>query len=270
MALTHQRGWAAAGFRESPWYFTIADLWQRYETHARFPTPEELSTLYRERTAPLTQLPSDAARVVFAASGPKKKKKKKRASGSTVQLTELYEGRIVEHGEVSTRLEDWHDFFNALAFCAFPRAKWALHKRGYELWRQRIAPGTHKLPGARTPEQNALVLFDEGGIALAVHAHSAALLQPESSTFERDVARLWEQGEALPVPFGHALHEHLVASLPCPFGMLQIVTVDVALKPTSALRDAVDLALARDLADPACFTEPSPARGLSLTAATRP
>lgn len=268
MALTHQRGWAAQGFRESPWYFTIAELWQRFERHARFPTPDELSALYRDCTAQLPLLASDAARISFAAVGPKKKK---RARGSTVQLAELYEGRIVEHGEVNTRLEDWHDYFNALAFCAFPRAKWALHKRGYELWCQRIVPGAHKLPGARTPEQNALVLFDEGGIALAVHAHHAELLKsPESATFERDVAQLWDQGDALPVPFGHALHEHLIAGLPCPFGMLQIVTVDVALKPTSALRDAVDMALARDLADPACFTEPSPARGLSLGAARGP
>ena len=39
----------------------------------------------------------------------------------------LYEGKIVERDEVPTRLDDWHDLFNALAFISVSRAKWELH-----------------------------------------------------------------------------------------------------------------------------------------------
>jgi hypothetical protein len=43
-----------------------------------------------------------------------------------------YEMRIWARGEVVTRPDNWHDFFNALVWCTFPLAKAALNARHAE------------------------------------------------------------------------------------------------------------------------------------------
>lgn len=258
MAIVHQRGWAAEALHESPWYFPWERSWQHFAEAPSFPTPEQLSTLYQLRTGG-TDLPVDAARLRFVGAPAKKRKRK-----GPVQLSSLYEGQIVERGAVPTRACDWHDFFNALTFVAFPRAKWALHARQYRLLAARIDAHTRRLPGARTREQDALALFDEGGIALLVDENERVADDPD--TFEASALALCERGAALPVPFGHALPEHLVEGLECPLGTVHVVYSKFVGARRDTLLDALDQALARDLADPSRFTMPSPARGLSLPA----
>jgi hypothetical protein len=74
-----------------------------------------------------------------------------------------YEQRIFTLGEVSTRSRNWHDFFNALVWATFPRAKGACNAR-------QIAA---RLPGiVRTREQDRLTMFDEGGIITVTDPHS--------------------------------------------------------------------------------------------------
>lgn len=71
-----------------------------------------------------------------------------------------YEERIYATGEVPTRPDDWHDFFNAMAWCVWPRAKAtcnALHLA------QMGARGEAGLSG-RGPCRDALTQFDECGI----------------------------------------------------------------------------------------------------------
>lgn len=66
-----------------------------------------------------------------------------------------YEIHLFETGEVHTRTDNWHDFFNALAWLAFPRAKArinALHAAAI--------PGEG---GKRGPLRDLLTIFDEGG-----------------------------------------------------------------------------------------------------------
>lgn len=73
-----------------------------------------------------------------------------------------YEEHIFKTGEVPTRPDDWHDFFNALAWCVWPRTKAAcnvLHRQERDA---RIAAG---LPG-RGPRRDALTQFDECGIVV--------------------------------------------------------------------------------------------------------
>lgn len=257
MAIVHHRGWAAAAASESPWYFPLAPHWQAFASHSEFPSPDELSRLYAHRTH-TRALPEAAQRLRFVSSPAKKQRRE-----LPIQLGSLYEGKIVEHGEVPTRERDWHDFFNALTFVAFPRAKWALHERQYRLLQQRIGANTRRLPGARTREQDSLALFDEGGIALLVEPSQAALLGDEPDAFEVSVLELCERGAALPVPFGHALPEHLIEGLACPLGTLHVVVLELDQRLDSLLI-ALDEALFRDLSDPTRFLAPSLARGLSL------
>lgn len=95
---------------------------------------------------------------------------------------EGYEARIYASGEVPTRAGDWHDFFNALAWCAWPRTKAACNRLHLAELHARMAAG---LPG-RGPRRDALTQFDECGIVvvstdadipalLAAHAWEEAL-----------------------------------------------------------------------------------------------
>lgn len=250
MAIVHTRGFRPHVYRESAWFWPIAEPLARFDAHARFPRAEELSALYEERNAALGLPP---LRFVEAL-----KSKAKRGSGRPIVLGELYEGRIIERGEVPTRPDDWHDLFNALAFITFPRAKRALHLRQYELFRARITPTTVRLPNARTREQDALSLLDEGGLCIAAPPAVAASL----NSGERSLDDALSQGAAHAIPFGHALFEHLVADLPCPLATPYLLTVGTA--DEGALLGELDVALARALSDPSAFRAPSGVRGLSL------
>lgn len=257
MGIVHSAGFRPRIYDESPWYWPIAPLLARFDALGRFPQPEELSALYRERTEPLG-LPA----LTFVAAT---KSRKKRPRSEPIDPTELYEGRVLERAEVPTRLDDWHDLFNALSFIVFPRAKRALHARQYQIMKARIGPSDKRLPNARTREQDALSLFDEGGICIAApHALADAMHEIDDEHLRPELAR----GAVRVIPFGHALYEHLVAHLPCPFGAAHVVTLrDAPLaEHGSVLLDEVDLALSRALADPCAFSVPSAARGNALTA----
>ena len=115
-----------------------------------------------------------------------------------------YEPRIFMRGEVQMRAENWHDLFNVLVWLTFPRAKAALNRRHYEgLCAQRAAGAAN-----RGPQQDALTLFDEGGVIVATaNPELAALLRGHQWK-----ALFWQRraalGDAMAFHvFGHALYE---------------------------------------------------------------
>ncbi len=114
-----------------------------------------------------------------------------------------YECRIWESGEVETRPDNWHDWFNALVWLTFPRTKIAVSARHV----QAMAPAG----AVRGSERDALTHFDECGIAV----FSA---QPELLDLLRAfqwkalfVERRAEVERAMRfVVFGHATYERLL------------------------------------------------------------
>ena len=70
-----------------------------------------------------------------------------------------YETRIAEAGEIATR-ENWHDFFNAMSWLSFPKAKSAISEMHARLLSAR---GESELLMRSVP-RDVLTLFDEGGI----------------------------------------------------------------------------------------------------------
>lgn len=85
-----------------------------------------------------------------------------------------YEAHIHATGQVPTRADDWHDFFNALAWCVWPTSKAACNAQHLREQQARHAAG---LPG-RGPLRDALTQFDECGIVVvssdpAIPAHLA-------------------------------------------------------------------------------------------------
>jgi hypothetical protein len=115
-----------------------------------WPAPGELQRALDDRVPPVRNARGMPLRVV--PPGP-------RRAGPAGK----YEARVFLEGALPVREADWHDYFNVLAWLAFPRAKAALNERHYaELERQRAA-------GARNRGQaaDALTLFDESGVIVA-------------------------------------------------------------------------------------------------------
>jgi hypothetical protein len=124
---------------------------------------------------------------------------------------EKYEARIFLEGALPVRPGDWHDYFNVLAWLAFPRAKAALNARHHaELERQRAAGERN-----RGPTQDALTLFDEGGVIIAASDERLLALLREWRWKEL----FWERRAELAARvrffvFGHALYEKALQPFP--------------------------------------------------------
>ncbi len=159
------RPWDARFFEADPRFWPIAPAARRFAEHRDWPAPEEHT----------------AAGVRFVAST-----KPRRTDRRTTQRGVGYDARIVA-GEVPTRARSWHDFLNALVWATFPASKRALHARQAAAIRTRDLEGLNGAPNARTREQDALALWDEGGVVV-----------------------LESPSGVLTLAFGHALYEGLV------------------------------------------------------------
>jgi len=114
-----------------------------------------------------------------------------------------YECRIWESGEVETRPDNWHDFFNALVWFAFPRTKIAVSARHVRA----MTPGG----AARGAVRDALTHFDECGIVvLSTSPHLLELLRG----FAWKALFVGQRAEVERcmrfVIFGHATYEQLL------------------------------------------------------------
>ncbi len=126
--------------------------------------------------------------------------------GRPQRFEEHYAPRIYMTGELQTRRENWHDFFQFLSWLMFPQTKAvinALHVRQAEA---RRASGADV--GRRTPLENLLSLFDEGGaVVIASDASQLRLIREfnwKTLFWERRV----EVAQSLRcISFGHALYE---------------------------------------------------------------
>jgi hypothetical protein len=113
-----------------------------------------------------------------------------------------YEARIFLRGEVQTRENSWHDFFNALVWHAFPSVKRTINYLHYELHKSRY-PNKNRLPA-----ENMLTIFDEhGAIITSKNTVLLELIKERRwhDLFWKDRERL--QAELQIVIFGHGLYE---------------------------------------------------------------
>lgn len=119
-----------------------------------------------------------------------------------------YELRIAESGEVETRRENWHDLFNALVWITFPKAKAAINAQHAAILEERGEDEARR----RSPERDALTLFDEGGIIVA--SGSAELSQLIPAFAWKDL--FWHRRSEVEASmgffaFGHGLYEQALA-----------------------------------------------------------
>lgn len=195
-------------------------------------------------------------------------KKSRREKRKTIELEGLYDGSIALRGEIPCLPESYHDLLNAIVFCAFPRAKRALHARQFRAQKRWLEGAgaldpeleAPRLPGTRSREQDALTILDEGGTVLLFTESAHAKW---SSSTERLPLGAFAPGQVLPLLFGHALLEHLVLGQKAlrSSGVLFVLPDrDAPLAATEAdaraLFDFADRALAARLTDETQFQEP--------------
>ena len=115
-----------------------------------------------------------------------------------------YELRIAETGEVETRVENWHDLFNALAWITYPKAKAAINAQHAAMLRE----GGEAEARRRSPERDALTLFDEGGVAVASTSPELMRLIVDFEWKQLFWSRRAELAAKMRfVGFGHAMYE---------------------------------------------------------------
>lgn len=212
--------WTPA-FIDAPWAVALLPAAGCLRDLRDWPSLDELN----DRLGALVN-PDGLRPVRFAASVPRSRRAKHRS------VEALYDVRIHRDGEVSTRLGNAHDLFNALIWAMFPRAKRAVARRQHDAHLRRLGARVGALPNARSREQDTLAMIDEGGV----------LEGPDGSLL-----------------FGHALYEHLYDGDPGVRGY----PVRLATGPS-------DEALAEALSDEARFVEPGGAAAVPVAEALRP
>ncbi|WP_372761099.1 DUF3025 domain-containing protein [Pseudoalteromonas sp.] len=114
-----------------------------------------------------------------------------------------YEQVIYETGDVPTREKNWHDLFGGFIWCMFPKTKALINQRHVE----EIAK--HGLK-QRTKHRNALTLFDECGVVLAISDTQWQQWLREHQWQTAFVEHRAQWGKTIaPFMFGHANYEML-------------------------------------------------------------
>ena len=186
------------------------------------------------------------------------------ASGQRIRFVppqddgKAYECRIWERGEVETRPDNWHDFFNALVWLSFPQTKNAISAAHVRAMQQ---PGE-----LRGRVRDALTHFDECGIVvLSVQPQLLDLLRnfrwrelfvEQRAAVRRDMRF---------VVFGHATYESLLAPFRGLTAKAMLYAVDDSWLQWSGtdLVAAIDQRLAADIAAD-CLRHPRDLQPLPL------
>lgn len=170
----------------------------------------------------------------------------------------IYECRIWESGEVATRLDNWHDFFNALVWMQFPKTKIAIsagHMRAMQ------APGE-----TRNTVRDVLTHFDECGIVVLSSQSELLDLLRQFRWKKLFVERRAEVIRCMRfIIFGHATYELALKPFRGLTGkaVLYPVAEDWLSMPMQAQLEAVDGMLATDLVS-GRYTRPSDFQPLPL------
>ncbi len=114
-----------------------------------------------------------------------------------------YEPSVYLRGEVLTRLNNWHDFFNMLVWLTFPKIKAAFNHWQYHHIKQRTV-----IQKTRTPVENILTHLDENGVIVV--SSDETLLELLRGQHWQEL--FWQRRECVKTKMqflitGHALYE---------------------------------------------------------------
>ena len=176
-----------------PMYEPLLPLIGRFASHREWPGLEDYQRLLAAWPQPIRLLSGQALKIVPQ-------------EGRARHFADHYAPRIYMTGEVQTRTRNWHDFFQFLTWFVFPRTKALINAIHVPEARARLGQGSD--PGRRSPVENMLSLFDEGGAV--VLSSDASLLQLIRDFRWKEL--FWQRRDALLetlqcITFGHAMYE---------------------------------------------------------------
>lgn len=130
----------------------------------------------------------------------------KQDDGKPGHFREHYAPRIYLSGEIQTRSENWHDYFQFLSWLMFPETKAVINSIHLPATQSRLEQGQNS--GARSKIENMLSLFDEGGAVILSNDESLLQLIRDFKWKELFWFRRAELKSKLKlVTFGHGLYE---------------------------------------------------------------
>lgn len=185
-------GWTPHFSEQHALFAPLQVLAQKFVDFEQWPQLEDMQRVLDEWPQPVVNLNGQAITLVEQAAKPS-------------CFEELYVTRIFHQGELQTRRNNWHDFFQYLTWFMFPRSKALINSLHIPRAQDRLQ---NQELGRRTPLENMLSLFDEGG---------ALLVSSDASLFDLVRDFKWQdlfcQRRALIgkefdcVLFGHAMYE---------------------------------------------------------------
>jgi len=192
MARTTIDTWNPIFLETSPLFNSIREVALPFTQHKQWPTLEQFATEFSKRN--IQSFNNKNIQPVAQGYTPEK-------------FDDMYESRIYLKGELQTRLENWHDFFNAMCWLQFPNTKSVLNKLHFDTSQQR-EEGSN-----RSPLENAIALFDEcGAIIVADNEEYLELIRNHQwqeifCDHKSDWASNNFSGNIQCYVFGHAMHE---------------------------------------------------------------
>lgn len=189
--------WHPDFYKNQAMYEPIRELAQYYCDFHEWPGLDDYQRLLHARGS-ITTLNGQTLRIVEQAAKP-------------ANFSEHYAPRIYYSGEIQTRKNNWHDFFQFLTWLTFPETKVMINSIHIPLVRERIelddADNTSN-KGQRSSLENMLSLFDEGGVVILSSDES---LLDHIRHFEWKQL-FWKRRDDLRpnmrcVTFGHAMYE---------------------------------------------------------------
>ncbi|MBI3771820.1 MAG: DUF3025 domain-containing protein [Gammaproteobacteria bacterium] len=186
------RPWVADLARRSPLYAPVSPLLARFEHFTAWPTLADYQRLLDEWPQAVRTLAGKQLKIVAQ-------------NGKPDCFEAHYAPRIYQTGEIQTRAENWHDFFQFLTWLVFPKTKALINSLHLPSAKMRFEYGEH---GRRSPLENMLSLFDEGGVVIISCDESLLQLIRDFQWQELFWQRRVELETKLRcVVFGHALYE---------------------------------------------------------------
>lgn len=188
-----QVDWRPDFYRCSPMYEPIREIAVHFSKFSAWPSLDDYQRVLDALPEPIRLLSGKPLRIVAQ-------------DGKPHSFADHYAPRIYLSGEIQTRSQNWHDFFQYLTWFIFPRTKAEINALHLPHARQRIEGNGDQ--GRRAPLENMLSLFDEGGAVIA--SSDPSLLQLIRGFHWKEL--FWKRRAELAdklhcVPFGHAVYE---------------------------------------------------------------
>jgi hypothetical protein len=151
LAVMTDSDWKADFYTSNALFKDIIELAQNFNSYKNWPDLAAYNDFLNKRIPIVTS--QQGKNLQFVQQGDKPE-----------SVSEQYEVRIYQDGEIQTREKSWHDFFQVLIWCQFPLTKRSINQRHAEAILNRCS--TTPVFERRTPIENCLTLFDECGMII--------------------------------------------------------------------------------------------------------